>query len=75
MTACNDFIKKLETTLPDQCSVNDLLRIGLYTSAQSARHARQAGDSPAYFQIRRRIFYPKQAVIDWLHLQKHETIQ
>lgn len=74
MSACDDFIKRLKNTLPETCSVQNLIDIGLFTSDQSARLARQSGDTPSYFKLRARIMYPKGAVLEWLEKRKHEGI-
>ena len=70
MTACDDFILKMENTLPDIVDTHDLVKLGLYRSIQSAYHSRLKHKSPAYFAVGKRIFYPKAAVLDWLKENK-----
>lgn len=72
MTACDDFIQKLNIDLPDLCSVKNLVAIGLFGSCQSARYARLMKDTPSYFKIRGKIFYPKASVIAYLERKKFE---
>lgn len=72
MSACDEYIQNLRQELPKQCSVKDLLKIGLFSSDQSARLARRSGDTPSYFKLRSRIMYPREAVIEWLEKRKHE---
>ena len=75
MSACDEFIEKVANMLPEQCKVTDLVKAGIYTSPQTATQARTRGDCPDYFQLGRRIIYPRNAVIQWLKEKKHESRQ
>ncbi len=76
MKACDEFIQRIADSLPPLCTVNDLIRVGIFHSPQSAAHARGKGDTPSYFVLGvRRIVYPKESVIEWLEERKHDTCQ
>lgn len=70
MSACDDFILKMEKTLPDIVETHELVKVGVYPSLQSAYHARKSKNSPDYFSIGRRVFYPKSGIIEWLRMHK-----
>lgn len=72
MSVCDDFIKKMERALPEVCTVRDLIRVGLYKSAQAARMERLVNSSPSYLRLGSRILYPKDGVIKWLRKGKKE---
>ena len=61
------FISKLKRTLPDLCSVKDLLKVGIYRSEQAAYSARRTGNCPFnfYFPCRGYV-YPKESVIEFV---------
>ena len=76
MSACDDFILKMEKTLPDIVETHELVKVGVYTSLQSAYHARRTKNCPDYFCMGRRVFYPKSGIIEWLRMHKgHEGTQ
>lgn len=72
MTPCDEFIQKMIDVLPEICETNDLIAVGIFRSVQSAEYARKMKDCPDYFQLVRRIVYPKNGVIKWLREKKHE---
>lgn len=72
MSACDEYILKLNRLLPENCRVQDLVQRGLFSSAQTARLGRLTGDTPSYFKLGGRVVYPKEAVIEWLENRKHE---
>lgn len=74
VTPCDEFIEKMERILPEICETSDLIAVGIFRSIQSAFYARDHGDTPDYFQLVRRIVYPKKAVIKWLKEKKHEKL-
>lgn len=74
MNACDEFIQRIANSLPPLCSVNDLIKVGIFHSPQSAAHARVKGDTPSYFVLGvRRIVYPKESVIQWLEERKRDS--
>jgi len=74
MGACDDFIKKIEKTLPDLCTVKDLIKVGFYKSPQAARSARIANCSPPYFKLgEKKIIFPKEGIIRWLKKGKNAS--
>jgi hypothetical protein len=72
MTACDDFIEKISKALPDPALPADLVSVGLYPSVQCAYYARTVHNSPEYFSIGKKVFYPKQAVLEWLKACKRD---
>lgn len=68
MKYCNEYLKRLENTLPDPCSVRDLINAGVYSNPTHAYFDRQRGNAPEFFQTghRQRIKYPRDGVISWL---------
>lgn len=75
MTACEEYISYLQTTLPDVVSVQELVDCGFYKSPQSAFNARKLGRSPDFFKLpNRAIMYPKSGIIAFLKKYKHETL-
>jgi hypothetical protein len=73
MSSCENFIQKLKETLPPLCTAKHLVEAGLYSSPQAVAMARYAGKSPEYFKIGGAIKFPREGVINFLDLNKHET--
>lgn len=73
MNACEKFIEKLNTQLPEMCRVADLVKHGIYSNATDAMEGRMKGDHPPYIQCKNKgkILYPKDGVIDWLKGKIH----
>jgi predicted DNA-binding transcriptional regulator AlpA len=68
---CDEYIENIRRILPDACTTKDLIRAGIYHSAQSAANERRAGKGPSHFKLKNRaVFYPKSAVIDYLQQAK-----
>lgn len=65
MNALEQAISNIEAQLPEMCSTSDLMRIGLVNSHQAARALRKKNKGPSYFQLGKRILYPKKAVIEY----------
>lgn len=54
-------------SLPDAVTVHDLIRLGIYRSAQSAYIARLTNKAPPFHRIPSRgIIYPKKELLDFL---------
>jgi hypothetical protein len=67
MGTCEEVIQKLDRTLPNFCTVKDLIKIGLFKSPQAARSARLANCAPPFFKMgAKTILFPKEGVIKWL---------
>ncbi len=67
MNSCDAYIEKLSSTLPDVCTTEDLIDIGIFRSEQTASIARRKGYSPPYFKMKHgAIVYPKESVIQYL---------
>lgn len=68
---CEDFIEKCATTLPELCSTSDLIKVGIFSSDQTAAIARRKGATPPYFHMpSRNIVYPRAGVIAYLRKYK-----
>lgn len=68
-----DYLRVLAQTLPDICSVRDLVSARVFSSRQASFYARKKGQSPDYFKIPGKgICFAKQSVIEWLTEQLHE---
>ena len=62
-----DFICEVEKKLTDACTVNDLVKAKIFTSATEAMLRRKRGEPPEYIRLgRKRIIYPKTCVLQWL---------
>lgn len=67
MSPISEFIKKIENELPDAATPQDLVALGLFTSTYAMAQRRMRGEPPEFLNLsRRRILYPKQAVLSWL---------
>ena len=75
MSACDDYIENIEKMLPESCTVQDLIKVRIFTTAGMAYQARVSKDGPPYFQLgnRRKIIYPRNGIIQWLKERKHES--
>lgn len=72
MNFCDKWIDNLTKDLPERCSTQDLVGIGLYNSVHAAHMARRRGDTPPYIQLGRKFIYPKEGIIHWLKENTHE---
>lgn len=77
MSACDDYIEKIEKLLPESCTVQDLVRVKIFNTPGMAYQARIHKDGPPYFQLgnRKKIIYPRDGIIQWLKERKHESGQ
>jgi hypothetical protein len=73
MSFCDEWIQKIAEKLPEDCTTDDLIRVGLYNSAHTASMARSQGNGPPYLKVGRKIIYPKPGVLNWLEGKKHES--
>ena len=48
-------------------TTNDLIQIGLFSTQDAAYVARKKGCSPNYIKLKKKILYPKSAVVEFLH--------
>lgn len=74
LNALENYLLRLEQTLPEMCRTNDLIEAGVYHSAQAACAARHRGGGPDFiFVNKRRIAYPKVELLAYLreHLVYH----
>jgi predicted DNA-binding transcriptional regulator AlpA len=68
-----DYLRVLDQTLPEVCSISDLVSARIFNSRQAAYSVRKKGMFPDYFKIPGRgICFAKQSVLDWLKSQLHE---
>lgn len=75
MSVCDDWIRKMEISLPEQCSAIDMVNAGLLASIQSAANFRHQKKGPDYFKLGGRVMYPRESVIKWLKENKYESSQ
>ena len=67
MTACEEFILRMQESLPELASTQDLIKLGIFGSDQAASAARRKKIGPEYFQMNGRVIrYPKNGVIEYL---------
>jgi len=71
MSGADEFIKKMEKSLPDPVFTNDLIDVGIFNNAQAASYSRRAHTGPDYFRAGRKVFYSKEAVLEWLRACKN----
>lgn len=58
---------KIKKKLPELCSVQDLMKFGVFNSEQAAYAARKYGSGPQWFRLPHRgIVYPREQVIEYL---------
>lgn len=69
----DQFLESVQRRLPELATPRDLVRCGLYRSAQAAYSARRSGKCPPYLRIPQRgIVYPKAGVVNFLRQFIHE---
>lgn len=67
MNACDELIAQLTETLPEICTINDLIRAGIVHNRASMEYYRRKKMGPAFLRVSpRRIYYPKAGVLKWL---------
>lgn len=73
MNSCEEYLEKIERSLPELCSVEDLIDVGIYNNPAIAFADRKKGEAPDYFQIgfHKRVIYPRGGVIAWLRDKIH----
>jgi hypothetical protein len=71
MSAADEFIKRLEKSLPDPVFTHDLINVGIYNNAQAASYGRKVRTGPEFFRAGRKVFYSKESVIEWLKACKN----
>lgn len=65
--ACDDYLEYLEKNLPEFCYTADLVKYGIFKSAQSAANNRKSGNCPPYFHQNSKVYaYPKKGVIEFM---------
>lgn len=66
-SSLDEFIELLEKNLPEMPDTSDLIKFGIFPTANSAANNRRSGNCPEYIQINKRNFrYPKKSVIEWV---------
>jgi hypothetical protein len=61
-------------SLPEFLRSTDLIKLGLYPSENALYSARIRGEGPSYIKLKRKILYPKSAVIGWIELRLKHNI-
>lgn len=63
----NEYIDRILSQLPDLCSNNDLVQVGIFRSINEAHLCRKKGKSPDYFKLpNKHVIYSKEAVKKFL---------
>jgi hypothetical protein len=74
MSSCDQFIERAKRELPDLCTTSDLVKMGIFKSAQAASYARKKGMSSDYFKLPTGlVVHPKQGIIELLENAKHSA--
>lgn len=73
MNSCEKFISELEKRLPELCRPYHLIAMGIFKNRQTIDLVRKQGKGPDFFKIGRKIFYPKEGIIDWFRENMHVT--
>lgn len=69
-----EHFKKLQDLLPEICTAQNLVEAGLYKSVQAAMYNRKVKRSPPYFRVNKKVFYPRDGVLQWLRMNSsHES--
>ena len=67
MTACEDFIRRVNQVLPELATTKDLIDIGIFNNDQAAAAARRKNNGPEFFRLNERVIrYPREGIINFL---------
>ena len=71
----NKFLEKVAKALPEICADLDLVEIvpTIFRSPANMSRLRLQNQSPRYFSIRKRFFYLREDVVEWLKNQYSDT--
>jgi hypothetical protein len=73
MSYPKSLISRLKKKLPEMATVADMVRLGVYRSAQGAYAARKSGRCPPFIRVPcRGIIYPRQGVLDFFQGLENE---
>jgi hypothetical protein len=76
MNSCDEFIEKLNRELPDVCTVNDLIKVGIISHRNIMNQFRKKKTGPPFLRISdRKIFYPKPGVLKWLRESSNDNCE
>ena len=66
--ACEIYVDKLASELPEMCLIKDLVKFKIFGSSALAKIARETKDTPPYLQMKKKgkVLYPRDGVIKWL---------
>lgn len=72
MNACEELIAKLTETLPEICTINDLIKAGIVNHRATMEYYRRKKLGPPFLRLSaRRIYYPKAGVLKWMRDNSH----
>lgn len=67
MNACDELIAKLTDSLPEVCTINDIIKAGIVNSRATMEYYRRKKMGPPYLRLSaRRIYYPKAGILKWM---------
>ena len=72
MNACDELIHKLTETLPDICTINDLIKAGIVNHRATMEYYRKREMGPPFLRLSaRKIYYPKSGILKWMRENSH----
>lgn len=72
MNPCDDMIDKLTASLPEICTINDLIRAGIVNNRATMEYYRRKKLGPPFLRLSaRRIYYPKLGILKWMRENSH----
>lgn len=67
MQHIDDFLKKLEKSLKEFNTTEELVKLGVFSSSGQAGSLRCRGRAPKFIKMgRTRYFYPKHCILEWI---------
>lgn len=72
MNPCEELIAKLTETLPEICTINDLIRAGLVSNRSIMEYYRRKKLGPPFLRFSsRKIYYPRSGILKWMRDNSH----
>jgi hypothetical protein len=72
MDPCDEMIHKLTDSLPDICTINDLINAGIINHRATMEYYRKKNIGPPFLRLSaRKIYYPKDGITRWLKARSY----
>lgn len=72
MNPCEELIEHWTATLPEVCTINDLIRAGIVNHRATMEYYRKKKLGPPFLRLSaRRIYYPKSGILKWMKDNSH----